>query len=243
MGKNKHKWSAISADHPYFDDIGSWINLRLIQLKDDPRALVLVAHGYIELLVSTIVKECCKNGSKIANNDQAFPHSSKLIILHELGLIEETDFRRLDCLRKIRNSFAHEPFFEIGEEQLAQLGLESLDELERFLGYTIDCITARHLDVLAPTVLPNMVRSANPGYKKRYAALSHKWVDLVFPLIQEQGWTCQHCGAQGKHFRESHPPKELAFENPSYIFCRECHVSVEIPKTLVKKHCGEKPKD
>lgn len=241
MGKKKHHWSAIPADHPYVDDIGTWITLRLIQVQDDQRALILVAHGYIELLVSSIVKACCKNGAKIAKNDQAFPHSSKLVILHEMGLIEDADFLRLDCLRKIRNSIAHEPFFEITEENLSQLGIEASDELEGFLIDTISCITARHLDVLAPVVLPHMIYPADVKYRKCYAALSHKWVDVLFPLIQEHGWTCQHCGTRGKNFGESRPPQERSYNNPSYVFCRECSGNIAIPEELIKKHCGEEP--
>lgn len=58
--------------------------------SDNARSLILIAHGFIELLVNTLIEKETKNGKRIANS-RDFPHSAKLIILHELDLL--TDYR------------------------------------------------------------------------------------------------------------------------------------------------------
>jgi hypothetical protein len=79
----------------------------------NPRAAILVAHGFIELLISTLVEAKCKNGKAIIASERDFSHSAKLVLLNEVGCLTNKRFRSLNLLRKIRNRAAHEPFFEI----------------------------------------------------------------------------------------------------------------------------------
>lgn len=243
MGKknNKYKWQQV-ADHPYADDLGTWIDLRLMQLAGDARALILVAHGYIELLVNTITKECCRHGSKIASDDKLYPHAMKLVILNELGLIENDLYLKLDLLRGIRNSVAHQPFYDVDASKLAELGVSESFQLDSVLMRIIACLHARHLEILAPVVFPNMTPLPRPAYRKEYAKLSREWVDIMEPLIQEHGWKCERCGWIGTDFKASRPPEHLAWNNESYIFCRKCLQNVSIPEKLIRERCGMKPK-
>jgi|SRR5882724_863157 len=84
----------------------------LYDSRGNARSLILIAHGFIELLVNTLIEKKTKNGKKMANN-RDFPHSAKLIILHELGLLTDYRFKTLDYFRKLRNKASHEPLFKI----------------------------------------------------------------------------------------------------------------------------------
>src|SRR5947209_5475868 len=94
------------------DDFGRIPALRLevaiTQAKDFPRALCLVTHGYVELLMNGLVRAKCKEGDRIAN-DIGFTHSIKLTILHEMGVLKDDRFERLQWFRDIRNKFVHRP--------------------------------------------------------------------------------------------------------------------------------------
>ena len=93
--------------------------LRELQnVADNPRLLVLIAHGFIELLVNTLIDEKCKNSKKLSNH-RDFPHSAKLVILHELGAISDFRYKSLDWFRTLRNRAAHEPLFEVSEKDIA----------------------------------------------------------------------------------------------------------------------------
>jgi hypothetical protein len=91
----------------------------LQHVQDNPRLAVLIAHGFIELLVNAVVDAKCKNAKKITENHRDFPHSAKLVILHEMELINDFRFKSLDWFRKLRNRAAHEPLFEVSAEELA----------------------------------------------------------------------------------------------------------------------------
>lgn len=84
----------------------------LFDSRENARSVIIIAHGFIELLVNTLIEKKTKNGKKMANS-RDFPHSAKLIILHELGLITDYRFQTLDYFRKLRNKASHEPLFKI----------------------------------------------------------------------------------------------------------------------------------
>ena len=78
--------------------------------KGSPRFQIIVAHGVVELLVNTLVELCCKNGRQIIDDARLYPHSTKVLILHERGVISDSQFKMLDGFRKLRNKAAHGTF-------------------------------------------------------------------------------------------------------------------------------------
>jgi hypothetical protein len=96
--------------------------------QDDPRTVVLIVHGFLELLVNTLIDAKCKHSRQIASRGHEFSHSAKLIVLHEIGCLTDEWFIRLDRARRIRNRAAHDPFFEITSDDL---GLYPLSDMMR----------------------------------------------------------------------------------------------------------------
>jgi hypothetical protein len=87
-------------------------------LQHHPRSCVIVMHGFIELLINTLIEEKCKSGKKVSANNRDYPHSVKLTILHELGVLDEESFKQLTWFRKLRNDAAHEVVFTITPDKL-----------------------------------------------------------------------------------------------------------------------------
>ena len=70
------------------DILVSFFN-ELHKVEDNDRSLVVVSHGFIELLINTIIDAQLKHGKrKITNNNRDYPHSVKLVILNELNIID-----------------------------------------------------------------------------------------------------------------------------------------------------------
>jgi hypothetical protein len=88
-------------------------------VSHSPRFQVIIAHGVLELLVNTLVEHHCKSGKKIVERTRDYPHSVKLVLLHEKGLISDFQYKSLDAFRDIRNSAAHEAQFNLTSGMLA----------------------------------------------------------------------------------------------------------------------------
>jgi|GEM_PF-2925623 len=91
----------------------------LFKHQRNARAALMVAHGMFELLVTALVERKCKNGKKIAASERDFGYAAKLVILHEIGAIDDKWYGSLNLLRQTRNRAAHEPFFELTKADLA----------------------------------------------------------------------------------------------------------------------------
>jgi hypothetical protein len=102
----------------------------LYRMRDEPRLLVLVTHGFIELLINAIADEKCRNASKITSNSRDFPHSAKLTILHEMRVLSDHHYRLLNWFRKLRNDSAHDPFFELTPSRLDLMANEKFREVK-----------------------------------------------------------------------------------------------------------------
>jgi hypothetical protein len=87
-------------------------------LQHHPRSCVIVMHGFIELLINTVIEEKCKSGKKMASNNRDYPHSVKLTLLYELNLLDDESFEKLNWFRKLRNDAAHEAVFTITPDKL-----------------------------------------------------------------------------------------------------------------------------
>jgi len=68
--------------------------------------------------VNTLVDVHCRKGKRINSSSRDFPHSIKLLLLNEIGVIDDYRFAALDYFRKLRNRAAHDPFFSIDMENL-----------------------------------------------------------------------------------------------------------------------------
>src|SRR5688572_14718691 len=84
------------------DDPVIKIESHLINLQDNPRLLILITHGFLELLINTLVEAKCKSGKKITSSQRDYPHSIKILILNEMNVIPDWMYRILDRLRKLR---------------------------------------------------------------------------------------------------------------------------------------------
>jgi hypothetical protein len=82
-----------------------------------PRFQIVVASGVLELFVNTLVELKCKNGKHIAGSSD-FTYSIKLILLHEKGLITDSQYTVLDAFRKLRNKAAHGAQFKLTRDML-----------------------------------------------------------------------------------------------------------------------------
>ena len=87
----------------------------------DPRVVVLVAHGLIELMINTLVDHFCRNAKTITSDSRGYPHSTRLIILHEKGVLPDPFFETLERFRRLRNDAAHQPFFEVDASRIRQI--------------------------------------------------------------------------------------------------------------------------
>lgn len=74
-----------------------------------------------DLAVARIIDRKCKNASRITSDTRGYPYSIRIVLLHELGLLTDSLFIALDRFRKIRNRAAHEPYFELTEDQLKHI--------------------------------------------------------------------------------------------------------------------------
>jgi hypothetical protein len=88
-----------------------------LDLLPDPRMQIIVTCGFVELLVNTLIEEECRHAARIIDS-RDFPLSVRLILLHEIGVIDDPWFKMLDCLRSIRNDAAHEAVFSVGSNDL-----------------------------------------------------------------------------------------------------------------------------
>ena len=82
------------------------------------RFRVIVAGATLELLINTLIKHHCKkHGSRFVD----YSYDSKLLILHEMGILSDNRYRLLNLFKKnLRNDAAHEHKFEITKETLSK---------------------------------------------------------------------------------------------------------------------------
>ena len=129
-------------------------------VEKNSRSLVIIANGYIELFINTLIDEKCKNGKKrITKNNRDYPLSVKLTLLYELNILDKTLFEILDNFRKIRNRAAHDAIFSISTSEWVKLnkGLDRFipgeskrkpNNLAHFCKLIIGTIWNNHLDIM-----------------------------------------------------------------------------------------------
>lgn len=133
----------------------------LIVAEKHPRSLVIIANGYIELFINTLIDEKCKNGkNRITKNNRDYTLSVKLTLLNELNILDKSLFQILDRFRKIRNRAAHDASFSIttADWEILNKGLDRFisgeskrksNNLAHFSKLLIGTIWNEHFDIMA----------------------------------------------------------------------------------------------
>ena len=85
------------------------------------RSVVLVAHGIIELIVNSLITSHCNNGKRILKDTRSYTHSSKCLILNELGILHDEELGLLDRFRALRNDLVHEVKFEVNNNRIKNI--------------------------------------------------------------------------------------------------------------------------
>jgi hypothetical protein len=147
------------------------VMFELKRVKNEPRLLVIVTHGLIELIINTLIDAHCKNAKKIANSNRDFPHSAKLTILNEKGVLSDHHYQLLNWFRKLRNDAAHDPFFELTKDRMSPLADPEMRKPERFCMTCQSILTDLWLtfeDVVGPAFLPtHYTESEEEGVLRR----------------------------------------------------------------------------
>ena len=127
-------------------------------VREHHRPLVLVTHGFIEMATDALIKHHVKNAKRILHDSRTYPHSAKLLILNELGVVSDANYALLDSLRKLRNRAAHEPLFELHENDFRTVRLADANgPIEDFHMYCILLLGRfwnAHLPILGPLFAP-----------------------------------------------------------------------------------------
>jgi hypothetical protein len=84
-------------NHPLFQMVAE------MGKTDNPRFHIILASGILEMMTNAIIKERCKNHKKLRNQNYA----TKILILNELGFIQDAFYELLELFRDLRNNAAH----------------------------------------------------------------------------------------------------------------------------------------
>jgi hypothetical protein len=103
-------------------------------VREHPRMLTLVSHGFLESMIEAMIAAKCKQAKKINGDNRGFPYSIKVLMLHEMGIVSEHHLRLLDWFRKLRNDFAHKPFMTLTPERLELFVDPQFRQPEKFIG-------------------------------------------------------------------------------------------------------------
>ena len=135
----------------------------IARVKDNERLLVIVTHGFIELLLNVIIEAKCKRAKKIKDS-RDYPQSVKLVLLNEIGLIDDNLFKVLDWFRRLRNKAAHEPFFTLSDSDSDYINKtlksvppgKAIGGLPRFCFQIVGMIWTPHRKILIPAFMPSI---------------------------------------------------------------------------------------
>jgi hypothetical protein len=162
--ENKSNWDGLP-DH-LKDDLFIQVFMEMDLAKGHSRMLVLVTHGFIELLVNTLIKHHAKNHKKILKDTRSYPHSTKLIILNELGILDDGNYKLFDWFRGLRNEAAHKPIFSVTEEHLEKVANEEFKDpnnFHRFCIFLLGGFWNRHVKIFGPVFAPGAVGINKPN--------------------------------------------------------------------------------
>jgi len=135
---------------------------QLFKLKDNPRLLVLVAHGMLELMVNALIDAKLKNAKKVTSDTRGYPHSTRLLVLNEMGVLSDRMYKSLEWFRRLRNRAAHEPLFEVTAQDLQILREKypNPDKLHKFMVDLMCGFWNQHTEIFLPVFMPTLAERA-----------------------------------------------------------------------------------
>jgi len=144
-----------------FDDaLLNKITREMAMVKNNNRLLVLVTHGFIELLVNALIDHYLKNSKKVTNDERLYPHSTKLLLLNEIGIIDDNLYKVFNWFRKLRNRAAHQPIFQVIEDDLKNISPEKYKNPSNFynlcMGELIGGFWNQHIPIFGPIFAPGL---------------------------------------------------------------------------------------
>ncbi|GJL93557.1 hypothetical protein [Hyphococcus sp.] len=154
------------ADRKAHEELSRSTGMRMFmevnRVRGNSRSVVLVAHGFLELMVGELIKAKLKNAGKVRSNKREFSHSAQLLILNELGIVSDPLFERLNWFRKLRNDAAHQPLFEVTADDLRVFDGDRRDpaNLPNTLLGVLGALWNEHLDVFLPVFMPSLAEES-----------------------------------------------------------------------------------
>ncbi len=141
------------------DALAIQIMKELSIVKDHTRLLVLVTHGFIELLVNALADHYLKNSKKVTSDERSYPHSTKILLLNELGIIEDSQSKVFDWFRKLRNKAAHQPIFYVTKNDLKNLSPKKYRDPKNFYYFCFEFMGGfwnQHIPIFGPKFAPGL---------------------------------------------------------------------------------------
>lgn len=115
---------------------------------DNERAALIFAFSLLEQFVGDLIKVKCKHPISYSNVSAAL----KINILHEIGAINEDEYKAICWLRKQRNKAAHKPCYKVQESEIHQTwimkDIQAKSLLHKFLATTVLGFWNNHLEIL-----------------------------------------------------------------------------------------------
>lgn len=102
--------------------------LREIQRVNNERFAIIVAHGVVEILTNALIEHHCRKAKDIVSDNKTYPHSTKLLILFEKGVLDEKGYKTLTDFRKLRNDAAHGGIFTVTKAMLDKFSVKFTNE-------------------------------------------------------------------------------------------------------------------
>jgi len=136
------------------------ITREITMVKNNNRLLVLVTHGFIELLINALIDHHLKNSKKVTNDGRSYPHSTKLLLLNELGIIDDNLYKVFNWFRKLRNRAAHQPIFKVNKDDLKNLRPEKYKNPSNFYNLCMEELIGgfwnQHIPIFGPIFAPGL---------------------------------------------------------------------------------------
>jgi len=130
----------------------------LAAMKGNPRSQIFVAHGFLELLIHTIIKAKAKNGRKISKDSRTYSYAVQLVVLNEMGELSDDDFKIYEWFRKLRNTAAHEPLFQLSTDDLQNLndGFRNVEDFHAVCQDLMLRLWNKNTEILLPIFVPSL---------------------------------------------------------------------------------------
>jgi hypothetical protein len=155
MSDKKESWDSIP-EH-LKNDLIIQVFKELSLVQGHTRLLVLVAHGFIELMVNALIDHHLKNSKKVTSDSRSYPHSTKLLLLNEIGIIDDQRYKVFDWFRKLRNKAAHQPIFRVTKNELSVIADKKYHDPEKLYEICVDLIGGlwnQHIPIFGPLFAP-----------------------------------------------------------------------------------------